>query len=110
MGVKVFTSERVTLGTHNSVDIDSIKFNGENFVATAVTATTASTTNAAAVIAAQINENTGVHGAIASAFNRIEGGPMGPDFSMTATIYYCYWRCYWNYSCSINYGWSCRSN
>jgi flagellin len=86
MGVKVFTSERVTLGTHNSIDIDSIKFNGENFLATAVTATTVSTTNAAAVIAAQINENTGVHGAIASAFNRIEGGEMGPNFSMTGTF------------------------
>ena len=86
MGVKVFTSERVTLATHNSVDIDSIKFNGENFLATAVTATTVGTQDAAAVIAAQINENTGVHGAIASAFNRVEGGPMGPTFSMTATF------------------------
>ena len=65
MGVKVFTSERVTLGTHNNVDIDYIKLNGENVLATAVTATTASTTDAAAVIAKQINENTSVHGAIA---------------------------------------------
>ena len=85
-GASEFTSGRVTLGTVNSVDIDSIKFNGENFMSTAVTATTASTTTGAAVIAAQINENTGVHGAVATAFNRIEGGQMGGDFSMTATM------------------------
>ena len=86
MGVKVFTSERVTLATHNNVAVASIKLNGENFLGAAVTATTIGATDAAAVIAAQINENTGVHGAIASAFNRIEGGQMGPNFSMTATF------------------------
>ena len=85
-GASVYTSGRVVLGTHNSVDVDSIKLNGEDFMSTAVTATTASTVNAAAVIAAQINENTGVHGAVATAFNRVEGGQMGDTFSMTATM------------------------
>jgi flagellin len=85
-GASVYTSGRVTLGTHNSVDVDSIKLNGQDFMSTAVTATTASTLTAAAVIAAQINENTGVHGAVATAFNRVEGGQMGDTFSMAATI------------------------
>ena len=86
MGANVFTSGRVVLGTHNSVDIDSIKLNGQNFLAVAVTATTASTTTAAAVIATQINENTGVHGVVATAFNKIVGSEMGDGFKMTATF------------------------
>jgi flagellin len=85
-GANAFTSGRVTLGTMNSVDIDSIKFNGENFLATAVTATTASLLTGAAIVATQINENTGVHGAVATAFNRVEGGNMGDNFSMTASF------------------------
>ena len=85
-GASVYTSGRVTLGTHNSTDIDAIKLNGQDFLATAVTATTAGTLTAAAVIATQINENTGVHGAVATAFNRVEGGQMGDTFSMAATI------------------------
>ena len=84
LGANVFTSGRVTLGTVNSVDTDSIKINGQDFLAAAVTATTASTLTAAAVIAAQINENTASHGAVADAFNRVEGGSVGSDFSMTS--------------------------
>ena len=86
MGANVFTSGRVVLGTHNSVDVDSIKLNGQNFLAAAVTATTASTTTGAAVVATQINENTGVHGAVATAFNKIVGSEMGDGFRMTATF------------------------
>jgi flagellin len=86
MGANVFTSGRVVLGTHNSVDIDSIKLNGQNFLAVAVTATTASTTTAAAVVATQINENTGVHGVVATAFNKIVGSEMGDSFKMTSTF------------------------
>ena len=86
LGANVFTSGRVSTGTHNSVDVDSIKINGQNFLAAAVTATTAGGTDAAKVIAAQINENTAVHGAKADAFNRIEGGAMGSDFSMSAAF------------------------
>ncbi|MDB2700674.1 flagellin [Alphaproteobacteria bacterium] len=86
LGANVFTSGRVTTGTHNSVDVDSIKINGQNFLAAAVSATTAGGTDAAKVIATQINENTSVHGAKATAFNRIEGGAMGSDFSMTAAF------------------------
>ncbi|MDC0549538.1 flagellin [Alphaproteobacteria bacterium] len=84
LGANVFTSGRVVLGTVNSVDTDSIKINGQDFLAAAVTATTAGTLTAASVIAAQINENTGTHGAVADAFNRVEGGSMGSDFTMTS--------------------------
>jgi len=86
LGSSVFTSGRVKTGTHNSVDTDAIKINGQDFLAAAVTATTASTVTAAKVIAAQINENTDTHGAVANAFNRVEGGAMGSDFSMTAAF------------------------
>ena len=84
LGSNVFTSGRVTLGTANSVDVDAIKINGQNFLAVAVTATTASTVTAAKVIAAQINENTDTHGAVADAFNRVEGGAVGSNFAMTS--------------------------
>ena len=84
LGANVFTSGRVVLGTVNSVDTDSIKINGQDFLAAAVTATTTNTVTAAAVIAAQINENTASHGAVADAFNRVEGGSMGSDFTMTS--------------------------
>ena len=83
LGSNVFTSGRVTLGTANSVDVDSIKINGQDFLAAAVTATTAGTVTAAKVIAAQINENTDTHGAVADAFNRVEGGAVGSNFTMT---------------------------
>ena len=86
LGSSVFTSGRVKTGTHHSVDTDAIKINGQDFLAAAVTATTASTVTAAKVIAAQINENTDTHGAVANAFNRVEGGAMGSDFSMTAAF------------------------
>ena len=63
----------------------------KTFLRLQVTATTSGTTNAAEVIAAQINENTGVHGAVADAFNRVVGADLWvPDFSMTADIYYYY--------------------
>ena len=86
LGANVFTSGRVTLGTANSVDVDAIKINGQDFLAAAVTGTTASTLTAAKVIAAQINENTSVHGAVADAFNVVEGGAVGPDFKMTSVF------------------------
>ena len=44
--------------------------------------TTVSTTTAAALLAAAINANTAYHGAVANAFNKIEGSEMGNSFSM----------------------------
>jgi len=86
LGSNVFTSGRVTLGTAHSVDVDAIKINGQDFLAAAVTATTSGTVTAAKVIAAQINENTDTHGAVADAFNRVEGGAVGSNFSMTSAF------------------------
>lgn len=84
LGSNVFTSGRVTLGTAEAVDVDAIKINGQDFLAVAVTAATTGTVTAAKVIAAQINENTDTHGAVADAFNRVEGGAVGSNFSMTS--------------------------
>mgnify|MGYP001257530712 CR=1 FL=1 len=85
MGANVFTSGRVVLGTTNSVDVDAIKFNGENFLSAAIGATTSST-QGAALIAAGINLNTSRHGVVAQEFNRVVGAEMGADFQMTATL------------------------
>ena len=86
MGADTYTSGRVTLGTQNTAAVDAIKINGQNFLGSVVGATTASTTTAAAVIATAINTGTSTHGAVATAFNRVEGSQMGSDFNMTATF------------------------
>jgi flagellin len=85
MGAKTFTSGRVTLGTYNAADVDAIKINGENFLSAAVGDASTATT-AAAIIATGINANTSTHGAVATAFNKIEGSEMGDSFEMTATF------------------------
>jgi flagellin len=85
MGAKTFTSGRVTLGTYNAADVDAIKINGENFLSAAVGDASTATT-AAAIIATGINANTSTHGAVATAFNKIEGSEMGDSFGMTATF------------------------
>jgi len=86
MGADTFTSGRVTLGTQNTAAVDAIKINGQNFLGSVVAATTAATTTAAAVIATAINTGTSTHGAVATAFNKIEGSQMGSTFNMTATF------------------------
>ena len=83
MGTKLFTSSRINLGTANTADVDAIKINGQNFLSSAIAATTTGTTTAAKVLAAGINANTSIHGAVANAFNKIEGSEMGNNFSMS---------------------------
>ena len=85
MGANVFTSGRVVLSTSNSIAVDAVKFNGQNFLSATV-ADISSVTNGASIIAAGINLNTANHGAVASAFNRVVGAAMGDDFAMTATL------------------------
>ena len=84
-GANVFTSGRVTLGSTNSVDVDAIKINGQNFLSAAM-GDNSSVTNAAEAIATAINLNTHVHGAVADGFNKVVGGEMGPDFNMTTAF------------------------
>ena len=87
-GANVFTSGRIVLVALNTVAVDAIKINGQNLLL--CTSVTTAATNAAKVIADAINLNTSVHGAVATAFNRVVGAEMGDDFSMTATFSYYY--------------------
>lgn len=84
-GANVLTSGRIVLGALNSMAVDAVKINGQNALS-ALTVTTASTTNGVKIIADGINLNTSIHGAVASGFNKIVGAEMGDDFSMTATL------------------------
>ena len=84
-GANVFTSGRVTLGDTSAVDVDAIKINGQNFLSTAM-GSNATVKNAAEAISTAINLNTHVHGAVADGFNKVVGGEMGSDFSMTAGV------------------------
>ena len=85
MSANVLTSGRVVLGTTNSIAVDAVKFNGENFLSAAL-GNNSAVTNAASVVAAGINLQTHKHGVVADAFNRIVGAEMGDDFNMTATL------------------------
>ena len=49
-------------------------------------ATTTGDTDGAKTIADGINTNTFKHGVVATAFNRVVGAEMGPEFSMTGTF------------------------
>ena len=84
-GANVFTTGRVTLGATNSVAVDAIKLNGQNFLSTTM-GNNSTVKNAAEAIATAINLNTHVHGVVADGFNKVVGGEMGPDFTMTAAF------------------------
>ena len=85
-GTGVYTSGRVFLGTIQNIETDAIKLNGQNALSAKYAATSVGTTNAAATIADGINLNTHVHGAVATAFNRVVGAEMGDEFRMTTTV------------------------
>ena len=80
-GVQTFTSERVGKTDLSGVDVFDVKINGENFLSAAVTSAT-NVTTAAAHYATSINLNTGVHGAVADAFNEVSSSAKG-DFVMS---------------------------
>ena len=84
-GANVLTSSRIELVDVSGFAADAIKINGQNAVVTQ-SATLAGTSNAAKLLADAINTNTFGHGAVATAFNRVEGAEMGSDFDMTATF------------------------
>ena len=60
MGTNIFTSSRIELAAVNSIDVDAIKINGQNHVATQ-SLTTVGKSTAAALLAAAINTNTANH-------------------------------------------------
>jgi flagellin len=80
-GVATYTSERVTKGNNSAIAVSDVKINGENFL-TATVADATSLTTAAATYATAINLNTGVHGAVANAFNEVSSVQKG-DFVMS---------------------------
>ena len=83
-GVARYTSERVSAMDNSGVTKSDIKINGENFL-TGTLANYSASTEAAGAIADAINLNTGVHGAVATAFNRVDSLVQG-SFSMTGTF------------------------
>ena len=69
-GVSKFTSERITLSNIATIDPSDVKINGENFLSGTPT-TIAASTEGAGAIADEINKQTDVHGAFATAFNEV---------------------------------------
>ena len=83
-GVAKLTSERITLADNSGVAVSDVKINGENFLSATV-ADFSSSTEGAGAVADAINLNTGVHGAVATAFNEVDSKVQG-SFSMIGTF------------------------
>ena len=77
-GVSKFTSERITLSNIALIEASDVKINGENFLAETPT-TIASSTEGAGAVADEINKNTDVHGAFATAFNEVTSKVQSTD-------------------------------
>ena len=86
-GVTEFTSERVTKTDYSAtgagVAAGDVKLNGQNMFASTFSTSLASDADAAKTIATAINANTGVHGAVADAFNTLTSAAKG-DYNQTA--------------------------
>ena len=86
-GVTEFTSERVTKTNYSAtgagVAAGDVKLNGQNMFAATFATSLASDADAAKTIATAINANTGVHGAVADAFNTLTSAAKG-DYNQTA--------------------------
>ena len=83
----VYTSERVASAAGQDLStnpaVSDIKINGQNFAASAIgNLGTGLTDEAAKRIADAINGNTGVHGAVATAFNKVQSAVQGKAFFM----------------------------
>ena len=74
------TSAKVDMSTNPAVS--DIKINGQNFVS-AVIGDLSASTETAGKVAEAINKNTGVHGAVANAFNTFTSKIIGGDFRMS---------------------------
>ena len=88
IGVKTLTSKRVPATDHSSAAIaaSDIKINGENaFSANFAADIDGTQADGAGQTATAINLNTGVHGAVADAFNVVTSKAKG-DFNMTTTF------------------------
>ena len=83
-GVTKLTSERIASPNVSTVDVTDVKINGQNFLSATLATLTAST-EAAGAVADAINLNTGVHGAVATAFNEVTSA-VKATFAQTATF------------------------
>jgi flagellin len=83
-GVSKLTSERITLADNSAVAVGDVKINGNNFLSATI-ADFSSSTEGAGAVADAINLQTGIHGAVASAFNEVKSTLQG-SFAMSGTF------------------------
>ena len=81
-GVTRLTSERLGTGDMSGAAAADIKINGQNW-SSAAAGTYTATATAADGLKTLINNNTRVHGAVATAFNSVTSAAKGDDFTMT---------------------------
>lgn len=86
-GVKEFTSGRVSSFNYSSSNLaaNDILINGQNALAASLTSNLTSGNNTATSLATAINANTGSHGAVASAFNKLTSSAVS-NLSMSNTF------------------------
>ena len=85
-GVKNFTSGRVSSFNYSTnLVANDILINGENALAATLTSNLTSGNNTATALATAINANTGTHGAVASAFNKLTSSAVS-SLSMSNTF------------------------
>ena len=83
-GVSRLTSERIENTDMSSLVAAGVKINGQNALSAAAADYSAAT--AASSLETLINNNTSVHGAVATAFNTVTSSAKGDDFTMSATF------------------------
>jgi len=82
-GVRTITSNRVAKTNYSTtIAKTDIKINGENFLSAKFSTNLSGVSDAAGQMATAINLNTGVHGAVADAFNTVTSKAKG-EFKMT---------------------------
>ena len=85
-GVKEFTSGRVSSFNYSSnLAANDILINGENALAATLTSDLTSGNNTATALATAINANTGTHGTVATAFNKLTSSAVA-SLSMSDTF------------------------
>ena len=84
--IKLLNTEQVKKDLHITIATSDIKINGEDAFASNYSEDSSTTeVDAAGALATAINLNTGVHGAVADAFNVVTSKAKG-DFNMTTTF------------------------
>ena len=86
-GVKEFTSGRVSSFDYssNNLAVNDILINGENALASTLNSDLTSGNNTAKALMTAINDNTGTHGAVATAFNKLTSSAVA-NLSMSDTF------------------------